>query len=608
MSGMAAAVALRNTRIAANVASALAESVRYRARNGLSIWSDALCCLVQASAESGRDEPADGLRIAGDIRLDNREDLIAALDLQRHRSDAELVLAAYRTWGPECCAHLAGDFAFALWDPAARTLLCARDQFGVKPLFYGTMPDRVVIASEMSAVVPAAASINELRVAGYLLGLADEPEATAFAGVHRLPPGHRLTVTNGSLTVGRYWQLEPESGAPGTSAEIEFRRRFADAVEVRLRGPLRVGAMLSGGLDSSAIAAVAATRRRAEGEAPLPVYSFHYPSTPAFDERRYVDAMIARHHLDPVFVDLDDLHPADGLDGIAQGHGDLSFAPGVLKIERVYRAARQHGTRVILDGHGGDEVVSHGYGRLGELARSRRWRTLYRELRGVGPMFGESAVILFLQFFAGAGVLGQLGRRLKGPAMPPAGALLNPDFARTMAADDRYRSWAGRYREASRTEAAFHRWTLTSPAIAEGFEALDRIAARAGVELRFPFFDQRLVRYAIALPSEEKLRDGWSRSILRRAMEGILPPEVQWRRDKVDFTAELSGGLARHHRDLLAEAAADGAGIGRYVDLTRLRRLVGDLVERPGTVRGFDLFAIWRSLFLMLWLKSEGAR
>lgn len=621
MSGIAGIIHRHGQWVPEEKAHGLAASIRHRGWDGLSLWREANACLIHAHAsttghrETNLDQIGDGPKIAGDIRLDNRESLWAALGLERPLADCAdtgLVLAAWRRWGQDCCTHLIGDFAFAIWDPAAQTLFLARDTFGVKPLFYRVTASGITFASELAAVVPPGTAVNEARIAGYLLGIADDDAATAFAGAARLPAGHWLRFVDGELAIQSYGSLDA-GDIDQRASEEQFRDRFTAAVSVRLRGPAPVGAMLSGGLDSSSIAATAAPLWRGQAGDALPVYSFDYPATPVLSERPYVDAVLARHAFAPVFLGLDDLHPADGLADLIGQRSDLFFAPGLPKLARVYGAAHAHGTRVILEGHGGDEVVSHGHGRLGELARSGNWLALYRELRGLSDLYGDSAPKLFVKLFTTVGpgrVLAPIIRRLRRPppAQPGPVSILNPGFARSLGAGDRQHAWVSQYRAASRTEAGLHRWTLRSPAIAKGFETLDRAAARAGVELRYPFFDLSLVRYALSLPASEKLRDGWSRSILRRAMDGILPPKVQWRRDKIDFTSEITHGLARHHRDLLDETAADGSGIGRYVDLSRLRPLIATLKDSPSQVAGHDLFAVWRSLFLMIWLKAEGAR
>jgi asparagine synthase (glutamine-hydrolysing) len=553
------------------------------------------------------------LRITGDIRLDNRAELGERLELPHlcGLSDTDLVLRSYQRWGRDCCLHLTGDFAFALWDEARQTLFCARDPLGVKPFFYQAGSGSLVFASELAGVTLGQGAIDEARIASFLVGFSDSPAGTVFKHALRLEPGHWLTFAHGQCVTQRYWQASPMPDLSGEAATNAFRRLFGNAVSARLRGSPDIGAMLSGGLDSSSIVGMAASQL---GSRRLKTYSFAYPQTPDLDERRYVDAVLDAHTIDPTFVPLDDWAPLQGLDGLAEGDNDLFFGPGLPKMLRVFRTAREAGTQVLLDGHGGDEVVSHGFGRLRELARAGRWLTLHEEARGLGKTFGESPSSIFLHYWSmyGAGrrasnLLRSLRSLLPQPAIASPLAVLSPALAARTDIADRYRNWAQAYGAARATEQDHHIWNVTAPGVAEGFEALDRAASRAGIELRFPFFDADLVGFALGLPSSEILQNGWSRSVLRRAMEGILPPEVQWRRDKTDFSRELRFGLPRHHRQVLLAVAADRDGVGSYVDLPRLDRAIQQALSAPEKLPAGDLFMIWRCILLFFWLKNRGA-
>jgi asparagine synthase (glutamine-hydrolysing) len=567
--------------------------------------------------EHNLDETDARLRIVADIRLDNRAELANALGIAGAASisDVQLIVRAYLRWAEDCCEHLVGDFAFAIWDEVDGTLFCARDQMGVKPLFYAQSDDRFAFSSELAGVAQARAPVDEARMAGFLLGFSADPAITAFRGANRLPAGHCLTLRHGNLTVRRYWSLHGEPHNAHRSAAEMFRERLDDAVTARLRGTSALGAMLSGGLDSSSIVALAARRLDHDASGPLQTYSFDYPASPQLGERDYVEAVLDTYPMaQPRFVGFDDLAPLLGLDRLACGRSDLLFAPGLPKMTRLFAAAQGSGSRVLLDGHGGDEVVSHGFGRLSELAAAGDWFALYRELRGAAGLFGESANRMFLRYFTSYGPgrrLQRLVRRLQpaptAASQPTSLSFLAPAFAARADADARYRQWRERLRDAHASEASLHAWNVSMPEVGEAFEALDRAATLANVELRFPFYDLRLVSFAVGVPSHEILRDGWTRSLLRRAMDGILPATVQWRRDKIDFSSEVRLGLVRHHRDVLAEISRGDSPIGAYIDIGRLRAAISRLIERPASADSTELFIIWRSAFLSYWLRSRGA-
>jgi asparagine synthase (glutamine-hydrolysing) len=386
-------------------------------------------------------------------------------------------------------------------------------------------------------------------------------------------------------------------------------------VVARLRGSPALGAMLSGGLDSSSIVSLAARQLGREPSPSLHTYSFDYPGTPHLDERDYVQAVLDVYAVQPVFLGFDDLAPLLGLDELASGQSDLMFAPGLPKMTRLFTAAHGEGTRVLLDGHGGDEVVSHGFGRLSELAAGGNWFALYRELRGAAGLFGESANRLFLRYFASYGPgrrLHRLARKLGlgpqgGMQSTPSLSFLAPAFAARADAGARYLEWQGRLRQAHADEAALHAWNVSTPQVGEAFEALDRAGTLANVELRFPFYDLQLVSFAVGVPSSEILRDGWTRSLLRRSMQGILPPKVQWRRDKIDFSSEVRLGLVRHHQDVLTGLSRGDGPLAAYLDMGRLRSTVTRLIDRPEAIDAAELFMVWRSVFLSLWLRSRSA-
>ncbi|MEP7356295.1 MAG: asparagine synthase-related protein, partial [Anaerolineales bacterium] len=208
---------------------------------------------------------ADGqLAITADARIDNRDELFGLLGLADHSlADSALILAAYAKWGERCPEHLLGDFAFAIWDAGKQALFCARDHLGNRPLFYHQAPGFAAIASEIKAllVLPQVPRrLNERRIAEYLATLHDDTAITFYQDIHRLPPAHSLTLSRAGAKLERYWALDPARALPPASDEAYadgFRELFTEAVRCRLRSAYPVGAMLSGGLDSSSIVCVA---------------------------------------------------------------------------------------------------------------------------------------------------------------------------------------------------------------------------------------------------------------------------------------------------------------------------------------------------------------
>jgi asparagine synthase (glutamine-hydrolysing) len=184
--------------------------------------------------------------------------------------------------------------------------------------------------------------------------------------------------------------------------------------------------------------------------------------------------------------------------------------------------------------------------------------------------------------------------------------LVNPELAARTNLIERYRMARAVEAEVAGSEQLRHARLLCAPRVSQSFGVLDRAAAAAGIEPRYPFWDKRLVEYCLSLPSDQKLRDGWSRSILRRAMEGLLPASVQWRRDKLDFGPHMVRGLIRH-RDMLHRIIyGSGDGLGDFVDLAEVAAAYERVAANPAAVDGNDVQTVWRTTMLALWLHTVG--
>lgn len=631
MSGIAAILERKGRRPASGAAMhTMLQAMRHRARDGMARWNDHEITLgrahLHATALAEQDlYDVDGMAITADIRLDNREDLIEALRLPNPAiSDSGLTLEAYRRWGENCVERLIGDFAFAIWDERRKLLFCARDHFGVKPLYYHADAERFVLASEAKAIFGAAgiAPRPDMRhVAAILAGFVDETEATHYVGVNRLPPAHALIVTADTFRLWRFWELEPASPANDSDRAEHFLDLFDEAVRARMRGPDAIGAMLSGGLDSSSIAALAGRRHMASRDRGLATFSLTFDPASGMDERPFIDAILSDGDFAPNFVPIADHAPFAGFETLLREQEGIFLATGLSITRQLYAAAADKGLRVMLDGHGGDEVVSHGYGLLQELARSGRWIALHRELRAYADTYGDNRDRLFFTFFTNYGPGRHLkpliraagkarsrfaGSRARQPETPAWRRFVNPDFAVRTELHERIGAYVRGSREASSSEGAHHRWLINAPGIPHSFEVLDKAAASFGVEPRYPFWDKRLVEFCVGLPASEKLNNGWSRHILRRAMEGTLPAQVQWRRDKVDFKANLVRGLLRHHRPLLDTVLVrDADGIGEYINLREVAAACERMAISPETARGDEVQFIWRAISLALWLRER---
>ena len=601
--------------------------MRHRARDGSSWWTDGAVALGHAWLDTtGEDGPgpltmAGGrLAITADCRLDNRDELLARLG-QRDRSmaDAVLIMRAYLKWGEACPTFLQGDFAFAIWDGERQALFCARDHFGVKPVYYHSTARRFAFASEIGPILAldgVGRRVSEHHISGFLAGLPDDPQATPYTEIFRLPARHSMTVAGLRTTLRRYWQIEPSQRPPRSDAAEEFRHLFAQSVENRMRGTTAVGAMLSGGLDSSSIACLAGLRAAAKRDPKLKTFSLVFDKGSSMDEKPFIDAVLDDNRLDPTLIAVSNYAPFAAFERILEEQEGTFLAPGLSLTRDLYRTAGAKGVKVLLDGHGGDEVVSQGHGHLHELANAGRWLELWRELHSAANTYGEGMLSLYFKFLTIYGPAWRIarmramakrivGKARRGPPRATWTGLVNPDLARRTDLAERFHRSGYMPAAVTASEALTHRWLLSTGLVPHAFEVLDKAAANFGVEPRYPFWDKPLVEFCLALPGEEKLKDGFGRHVLRRAMQGVLPPAVQWRRDKIDFTANLVKGMLGNHRELLDRLLiSDSERIAPYVNLPEVNAVYERLLRRPEQATLPDVQHVWRSVSLSLWLRQ----
>jgi asparagine synthase (glutamine-hydrolysing) len=566
-----------------------------------------------------------GLVVTADARIDNRDELLDVLSLNGRPAeiaDSELILAAYEKWGEACPEKLVGDFAFAIWDRRRQILFCARDTMGVKPFYYFLSDHVFVLASEIKAlfcVEEVPYELNERRVADHLLGGFEDKAATFYRGIFRLAPAHTMTVSCGVDRVSRYWSLDPSRevrlGSDHEYADA-FREIFTKAVRCRLRSAFPVGSSLSGGLDSSSIACTARLMLAEDCSRRLHTYSAIFPGLPdedlpKIDERKFVDMVLALGDLEPHFVRADRLGPLADLERVLWHEDEAFLAPNLYLHWALYDAARQDGVRVFLDGLDGDTTVSHGLDYLSELGRKGKFWTLMREAaelsrkspnpsftsRRIAWEFGIRNLI--------PGEVERLARRLLGRqprANPEIDGVINVSFAGRMNVAERAGGDGSRRKKTARES---HCESLDSGLIPYTLELADRASAAFGVEARYPFFDRRLIEFCVALPADQKLKRGWTRSVMRRAMTGILPPEVQWRIGKANLSPNFKRRLLDFGRPTIEEIIENRPElIESYVNMSALRAAYRRYSSQP-TRAGQDALTVYGAVMLGCWLRKS---
>lgn len=539
--------------------------------------------------------------------IELRAELAALGHVFHSGTDSEVLLAAYAAWGTACLARFNGMWALGIWDVERETLFLARDRFGVKPLFYAQDGTTFSFASEIKALVgphgvpftPSAGAVFDYLVDGRL----PSPRAgdTFFEGVRQVPPGHHLTVTKSAVTLEQYYELSSDATDVG-DAEATARAYGAlleDSVRLRLRADVAVGSCLSGGVDSSSIVCLANGMLRSHGGAigdRQKTISAVYDGAGRYNERTHIDTVIAATGTDARFVYPTEPWLRRDIERLVWHQDEPFTSTSIFAQWCVMSAVHDAGMTVLLDGQGADEALA-GYrpfevvladrlrrGRLGEAARlARAIRRVTGD--GLGRQFARA---LAFQLPA------VLQRGLRVRRTRRRASLLRADFAAAQ--------HARAVPEPSRRDLQQHLWEMT---VEESLPHLlryeDRNSMAFHVEARVPFVDYRLVEFAFQRAGMHRVRDGWSKWPLRRAMQGIVPEAILWRRDKVGFETPEAEWL-RTWLDEDTGLFADDMLARRFVEPARARALADACRRGTG-----DLRLVWRIMNLELWLRVFGA-
>lgn len=532
-----------------------------------------------------------------------REQLIARGHVLRTRSDTEVLPHLYEDEGPDFVERLHGMFALALWDIGRQQLVLARDRLGKKPLFYAQIGEELYFASELGALLAAgrvprdvdAAAIDEYLAYGYI-----PAPRTGFAGIRKLPPGNIGVFRAAEMRVHRYWRVvyEPKLEMPRHELIAELRDRIHHAVRMRLVSDVPLGALLSGGLDSSAVVAF-----MARNVPRVKTFSIGFEDRD-FDELRYA-RLVARtfetdHHEFVVRAPSADVLPM-----LVRHVGEPFADSSLIPTYHVARIARDH-VKVVLNGDGGDELFG-GYPR-------------YRAVAMAGTLGGVPGVSRALG--AAAGLIG--GPLLRERRLARVKRLVE---ALALRPDERYHRWMAYFTGAF---GAVVRGVHISERITPQFFAsladetgavtpVDRAMATdllaylpgdllvkmdiatmaASVEARSPFLDHQLVEFMARLPSSFKVSPLKTKRLFRDAMRGILPREVI-DRGKMGFGVPVGSWLRGPMRPLIDDVVLSPRAFARgYVDETAVRRIVREHLS------GVDRTPfIWALLMLELWFRE----
>jgi asparagine synthase (glutamine-hydrolysing) len=538
--------------------------------------------------------------ITADVRLDNRGELLAQLRLrdQPDLPDSQIILAAYQVWGAECPLHLLGDFAFAIWDQAKQQLFCARDAFGVRPFYYYQTKDQFIFGSAIGVILAdtrVPRNLNEEKIADFLLELFEDKARTFYQDVFRLPPAHSLLVTRGGEWLSRYWSLDPETELrlPHDADYAEaYREAFVEAVRCRLRSAVTLGSTLSGGLDSSSVTCVAGQYLRQENRT-LHTMSVLFDSVPQSDEREFIQTVLDEGQYQAHFLAGDKLNPIADLLRLIPGIAEPYYSPQIFLNRGLWAATAENGIGVLLEGLMGDNVVSHGYPYLHEMARSWRWGALYQTFHALAnnhPNPQPTWAYLSRAFWQDGvkanlpSSLIRLSRKVRGRSLDDAVVIppfINRQFAQRIGLEDRLHSRLAQAKKV-RTARQQHALELNDGLIPTAVEFYAAEAARFGIEPRFPFLDRRLVELCLAIPAKQKIKDGYTRQVARVGLAQFLPDKIRLRSSKADISWNFMRGLREDRAlldNILSQASTEAEN---FLDLPTVRSLAAQILDDKG--------------------------
>jgi asparagine synthase (glutamine-hydrolysing) len=531
-------------------------------------------------------------------------------------TDTEVLLRLYEEHGARCLDDLNGMFAFGIWNPAREQLFLARDRLGIKPLYYTEVGGVFAFSSEVKALLSlpwVRARLDEAALYHFLTFNRVPAPQTMFAGIHKLTPGHTLTVgRRGIEKLAPYWECTFGPVATRSEAELatEVRQSLRRSVAYQMVSDVPVGAFLSGGVDSSAVVAMMSELVTE----PVRTFSIGFEGAPLYDERDHALAVSRRfrteHHEKVVTADEITGFLPRVVDSFDEPLADATAIP----IWFLSKLARDTGTKVILTGDGSDELFC-GYRHWARYAQLEPWFRLVqrlpaglrRSLATASARLDDSSALHEIMgrasrsqefFWVGAGGLKESAKR----------TVLSDEYAARMQGVD-LGAWIAEVRNLYRAKAVPERredfvdW-MTFGGLKDIVPNMylyraDRLGMANSVEIRVPFLDHHFVTLGTQIPSRLKLVGHEPKYLLKKALETVLPREVLYR-SKQGFVVPLQewiqrtivGFVERHQASFCARYGLfSPAGIQHLVDQVR--------AGRPGAVH-----ALWNIYFLMLWCEK----
>ena len=523
-------------------------------------------------------------------------------------SDTEVILKAYERWGVDCISKFRGMFAFALWDESKSKLFCARDRFGIKPFYYTIVDDIFYCASEIKALLPFVKeidtdkdSLNDYLTFQFTLG-----EKTLFKGIKQLEPGHLLTIEDSQISVKKYWEVYYNLDFSHTEQYFieQTRELMGDSIRLHLRSDVPVGAYVSGGRDSSIVAALASQIETSEFQAFTGKFSYGE----GYDESMYARDLSQQYSFNLHELDIKSTDFVSSIHKIIYHLDQPVAGPGSFPQYQISKLASEH-RKVVLGGQGGDEIFG-GYA---------RYLIAYFEqcIKGAieGSLNNGNFVVTYesiisnleslkqykplLKQFWSKGLFETIDRRYfdlvnRAPTLEDE---VNWDaIGKSSTCDEFTKIFLG---DNVGHESYFDLMThfdfkTLLPAL---LQVEDRMSMAHGLESRVPFLDHKLIELAATIPADIKFKNGELKRLLVRTFDPILPNSITQRKDKMGFPVPLNEWMQGELKDFICGIFEAGRDRGREFFNT-------DVILENLSKEGKFSRKIWGLLSLEVWMQE----
>lgn len=505
-----------------------------------------------------RENTSHGLVITADAIIDNRKELLEIFKIPETEwnstTDSELILLSYLKWGEDCPKYLIGDFVFAIWNEKKKELFCARDQVGKRTFYYCFYSKLFAFSTTIKPLLHIAdngETLNELWIAEFL-SLEEviqeiECDNTIYKEIKQLMPAHTIKLNPNEIVIKKYWDpLDKPILKLKNNEEYEeaFREVFSEAVNCRLRSLGSVGVLLSGGLDSGSVACIAAKSLHEEGKrlrgfssVPFKYYENWLPTSRIADEREQIEIIADRYkNIDLNFCDSSGINSVNSIEKLlAIAEQPYKIVENFFWVNELSAKAAEVGCTVLLDGQFGNITVSFGdmdtY--LYTKYKQRRWISFLKAVRDYSKNYNypfKDTLKYYIKSMLSDETL-NLYRKLRGRNIVNYEnenlAAVNPELADKCGVDEKFKLLGlGKYFSRQDMEAV-HSF-LTKPIVYSQTGAIEtKISLAHGIAKRDPTRDKRVIEFCASLPLEQFVYKGQERSLIRRAMKGILPDEIR---------------------------------------------------------------------------------